>query len=141
LALTFAWPQLFSIGQQRRVRALLPAAEIMVANLNAHWPKSDGALPAVGPLMAYPIGEPTLLMPLARAQFPGTNVRFLAVERSANPREAMRFQLSTDESYSWLEWRSDDSPPESFVGGVNTEYYLQHQERLAPRWFLVRYSL
>jgi energy-coupling factor transporter transmembrane protein EcfT len=137
LGLIMIWPEVYWRGQQHRAgRELLPAGK-MVESLNAHWPSEDDELPNLGPFMAYPKGDVRVLMPLAGAHFPGTDVAFSAVERTGN--DVMRFELAGGESDAWLEWRRDDSEPKDFVGGLESQYTLGKVARLAPHWFLVRY--
>jgi hypothetical protein len=143
LALVGGWPEIYWNGQQRRVRPVLAAAELMVSELNADWPTEDGYRPGIGPFQAYPmyskLETPTMLMTLDEARFSGTRIQFSAVERMRN-KNVMRFQLAGDEAGGWLEWRGDDSGPESFVGGLDTAYSLERVQRLAPHWYLVRYG-
>ncbi len=137
LGLGVAWPEIYWLGQERRISAVLASAETTVRDLNAHWPRDDGELRSVGQFLAYPKGRPATLLALGAARFPDSNLCFSAIERSGN--DVMRFYLTGDESDAWLEWRGDDSVPDSFKGGLDTRYVVERQRRLAPRWFLVRY--
>ena len=91
----------------------------------------------VGPFLAYPKGNPTTVLPLQTITFPNTKLQFSAIERTKDG--TIRFELSGKERGAWLEWRADDNAPAAFVGGLETSYNVTRQERLAPRWFLVRY--
>ncbi len=137
LGLIVGWQTIYWLGQQRRVKPALPAADSMVSALRGAWPKSDSALPDIGPFLAYPDGAPTTLMTLGRATFPETQLAFSAVEKTGE--NAMRFELAGAEAGAWLEWRGDGSEPRSFVGGLNTKYEVGRTARLRPEWFLVRY--
>jgi hypothetical protein len=137
LGLIVSWPAVYWFGQQRRVEAVLPAAEALVESLRGHWPKAESESPEIGPFLAYPISAPTALLPLRNVTFPKTGLRFSAVERSGE--DAMRFELAGAETGAWLEWRGRGTEPRSFVGGLDTKYELTKVARLAPDWFLVRY--
>jgi hypothetical protein len=91
----------------------------------------------VGPYLAYPKGGPTTILPLHWITFPDTSLRFSAIERTADG--AIRFQLAGSEAGAWLEWRADDRAPMPFKSGLDMHYNVGRQQRLAPRWFLVRY--
>lgn len=143
IGLVSGWPEIYWNGQQRRVRPVLAEAESMLSELNADWPTEDGERPGLGPFQAYPmyspVETPTMLMLLREGRFAGTTIRFSGVERTRNE-NVVRFQLAGDEASAWLERRDDDSVPQSFVGGLNTHYTLRRYQRLAPRWYLVRYT-
>jgi hypothetical protein len=137
LGLIVAWPEIYWRGQQIRVKAVIQAAEIVAKDLHANWPRDDGEIPDLGTFQAYPVGDPTALMPLRRSAFPGTSQQYTLVERPADG--AVRFKLGGSEVGAWLEWRPDGSIPTSFVGGLGTNYVIARYARLAPHWFLVRY--
>jgi hypothetical protein len=119
------------------MKAVMPAANELVAELKSDWPSVDSALPNIGPFLAYPLNGPTALLPLGEAKFPKSRARFSAVERTGD--SVMRFELAGSEAGAWLEWRRDGSEPVSFVGGLNTDYRMMQAARLGPEWFLVRY--
>lgn len=137
LAFLVSWPDVYWRGQQSRVRSELAAAESMADYLEGHWPKADGDLPAVGPFLAYPIGNPTTLMPLKTATFADSPLKFSAVERSAGG--TIRFELAGAETGSWLEWQADGGRPAPFKSGLEAHYDVARAHELAPGWFLVRY--
>jgi hypothetical protein len=143
IGLVSGWPNIYWNGQLRRVRPVLAEAESMLRELNADWPTEDGERPGLGPFQAYPmyspVETPTMLMLLREGRFAGTAIRFSGIARMRNTK-VMRIQLSGDDTGSWLEWRDDDSPPESFIGGLDTDFKLERYQRLAPRWYLVRYK-
>jgi len=143
IGLVSGWPDIYWNGQLRRVRPVLAEAESMLRELNADWPTEDGERLGLGPFQAYPmyspVETPTMLMLLREGRFAGTAIRFSGIERMRNTK-VMRIQLSGDDAGSWLEWRDDDSPPVSFVSGLSTSHSLERKQRLAPRWYLVRYG-
>jgi len=138
LGFTMTGPEIYWYGQQRRVRAHIPAAEILLKRLQADWPKADGEIAGLGPFQAYPVNRPTALVPLRMMNLIGTSQQFTLVERSATG--VIRIELGGNELGAWLEWRPDDSPPETFAGGLGTQYNMRRYARLAPHWFLVRYQ-
>jgi hypothetical protein len=139
LGLIVAGPEIYWLGQQRRMSAVLEPVESIARKLNANWPAEDGELPEIGPYLAYPKGGPTLVLPLRWTAFPDTKLRFSAIERTSDG--VVRFELSGNESGAWLEWRADERAPESFKSGLETQYQVVRQTQLAPHWFLVRYRI
>jgi hypothetical protein len=137
LGTVFAGPEIYWLGQQRRMERVIAPVEAMARQLNANWPVEDGDLPGIGPYLAYPKGAPTLVLPLKWITFPGTSLRFSAVERSTDG--VIRFELTGSEAGAWLEWRADDRPPKTFKSGLEMYYNVSRHQRLAPHWFLVRY--
>jgi hypothetical protein len=138
LALATGWEAVYGWGQARRVLANLPAFEEVAKELDTDWPAKDGTLGDFGPFMAYPKGKPTCLLMLGQAKPPGGSLLVSAIERSGG---AVRFELSGVERPGWVVWRADDTPDEVFDGGLGFKYVPQSQNRLAPNWRLVRYTL
>jgi hypothetical protein len=137
LGLLVGWPNLYWLGQQVRVRSELASIATLAQELNQNWPVEDGEYPNLGMYLAYPKGAPRTMLLLGDATFPNSSLSVSAIERTADG--AIRFELSGNERGAWLEWRADDTPPESFVGGLESNYQVARHERLAPQWFLVRY--
>ncbi len=137
LGLYVGWPTIYWFGQQQRMKAVVPAAEAMVAALQVGWPGVDSTLPDIGPFLAYPIGAPTALLPLSEAMFPNSGLRFSAVERTGD--RVIRFELAGAEAGAWLEWRGDGSDPEAFVGGLDSKYAVAQAAKLRPNgfWFAI----
>jgi hypothetical protein len=131
------WPEVYWRGQQRRMKAVLAPAEKIARYLEANWPTDDGDLPGIGPYLAYPKGGPTTLLPLKQIAFPNTTLRFSAIERTND--DALRFELAGSEAGAWLERRPVDDVPVAFLSGLDTNYRVVRKQRLAPRWYLVRY--
>jgi hypothetical protein len=139
LGTVIAGPEIYWLGQQRRMARVLAPVESVAQQLDANWPVEDGDMPGIGPYLAYPKGAPTLVLPLKWISFPNTDLRFAAVERSNNG--VVRFELTGSESGAWLEWRADDRPPQPFKSGLEMRYNVSRQQRLAPHWYLVHYRL
>jgi hypothetical protein len=138
LGFLVTWPDVYWLGQQRRMAAALQPVERLAQELSQNWPTEDGNLAGIGPYLAYPKGGPTTLLPLRWITFPGSALGFSAIERTADG--VIRFELAGDEVGAWLEWRSDDRPPQPFKSGLEVDYNVAREARLAPRWFLVRYK-
>jgi hypothetical protein len=138
LGLLVGWPEIYWLGQQRRVRPAVRFANEVVEELKHSWPTDDGTSPSIGQFHAYPIGNPRTLLLLSQNEFPGTSLRIASVERSLGG--PIRFELGGDELGAWLEWRPDNRRPASFVSGLNTMFVLERSASLAPHWFLVRYK-
>jgi hypothetical protein len=138
LALAMGWETVYGWGQARRVLAELAAFEVTAKQIDADWPAEDGTLADFGPFMAYPKGEPTCLLMLGQAKPPGGSLLVSAVERSSG---AVRFELSGAERPAWVVWQADDAPATAFTSGLGGQYAVASQQRLAPHWRLVRYSL
>lgn len=138
LTLFGSWRELAWQGQILRLRNRLDGIESIAAPLRTDWPNIDGDLLGLGPFMAYPIGRPTMLMMLTSPDVPHTNASISSVERGENG--ALRFSLVGDEPGTWLEWHPPGSVPESFVGGLHSDYSLDRFVPLGGNWFLVRYN-
>lgn len=138
LALATGWEAVYGWGQLRRVTADLPAFEAMAKRLDAAWPTEDGSSGDFGPYMAYPKGAPTCLLMLGQTKLPGSSLLVSAVERSDG---AIRFELSGAERTAWVVWRADDAPAETFNSGLGGNYVVAGEDRVAPHWRLVRYTL
>lgn len=138
LALATEWEAVYGWGQARRVLADLHTFEAVAEQLDANWPADDGSTGDFGPYMAYPKGKPTCLLMLGKAKPPGGSLLVSAVERSDG---AIRFELSGAERPVWVVWRADDTPATAFTSGLGGEYAVASQQRLAPHWRLVRYTL
>jgi hypothetical protein len=133
------WPDVYWLGQQRRMAAVLQPVERLAQELSQNWPKEDGNHSGIGPYLAYPKGGPTTLLPLRSVTLPDTALGFSAIERTEDG--VIRFELAGDEVGAWLEWRSDDRPPQPFKSGLEVDYNVTRRARLAPQWFLVRYRV
>jgi hypothetical protein len=136
LTLFVAWPEIAWQGQRLRVWTRLDGIQRVATELQNNWPTRDGEMPEVGAFMAYPQDNPRTLMILAESQ-PPTNPRFSAIERSDDG--TLRFELSGDETGSWLELHPSGSTPESFTGGLENSYSRAKSSPLGNGWYLVRY--
>lgn len=139
LTLLATWPDVHWSGQQRRVARALPALESVALSLIVAWPQNDGDIDALGPFLAYPKGSPRTLLIMGDAALCDSPLRMASVERT--PGRAIRFELSGQEQGAWVEWRSGEDTPSDFVSGLRTPYLVERSERLAPHWFLVRYTV
>ena len=78
LGLVVSWPAIYWFGQQRRVKAVLPAAETMVAGAAKRiGRRSTATLPDIGPFLAYPVNAPTALLPLSECEVSENGVAIL----------------------------------------------------------------
>jgi hypothetical protein len=137
LGLFAAWSEVYWRGQQNRVDGSLQAFEALAEKLSANWPRSDGEIEGVGAFLAYPHGDPAMLLFLGAGTVPNSPIRISAVERSAGG--VLRFELGASEGGAWLERHLDGGVPGSFIGGLESSYAATRYEQLAPNWFLVRY--
>jgi hypothetical protein len=137
LGLWAGWPEVYWRGQQRRVGNGLDAVARFARDLQSNWPRDDGEIAGAGAFLAYPKGAPATLLFLGEAAVPDSTIRLSAIERTGEG--ILRFELAAGETGAWLERHSDETRPDSFVGGLETNYTLSRIKRLAPNWFLVRY--
>ena len=137
LGMLTTWPEVYWRGQQHRLQAHLEAAANVVEIVTATWPATDGEIAGVGAFLAYPREAPGTLLMLGASPSPGSEFQFSAIERS--PDGAVRLELAGSEAGAWLEWRPDETRPQSFLGGLQTSYLLSQFKQLAPGWYLVRY--
>ena len=138
LTLFASWHELAWRGQVLRLRNQMDGFESVAASLRSDWPAVDGERPGIGPFMAYPIGGPRMLMMLTTPNLPNTRASISTVERSDDG--ALRFELTGDEPGVWLEWHPPGTAPQSFIGGLMSEYPLDRSEPLGQGWYLVRYQ-
>jgi hypothetical protein len=137
LGLFSTWPEIYWRGQQRRIQASLDAAGDLLQIVTANWPATDGEIPGVGAFLAYPNITPATLLMLGQGTSPQASIQFSAIERTVDG--TIRFELAGSETGAWLEWRPDQLPPRSFVGGLQTNYIVGQYKQLALHWYLVRY--
>lgn len=124
----FAWQ-----GQRLRLRLSLSEFDAIAASLRDDWPATDGERAGLGTFMAYPQGQPRMLMMLTSE----TDPPIAAVERSDDG--ALGFELRGDELGAWLEWHPAGSTPRAFTGGLESEYDFGRAAPLGRGWYLVRY--
>ncbi|MCA9261588.1 MAG: hypothetical protein KDA61_20365 [Planctomycetales bacterium] len=137
LGLATSWRDVHWWGQRRRIADELPAYQSVAATLRAKWPKHDDATPELGAFSAYPLGAPRSLLLLSRRSLTPGGPPLESVERT--PDGTLRFQLGGRETGSWLEWRRDDGPPQSFVDGLEEELRVERYASLGDGWFVLRY--
>jgi hypothetical protein len=138
LTLWTNWPEIAWLGQQRRLHAELAEFESIAFTHRSNWPTQDGEHPVLGPFMAYPVGRPTILLLLTPPESPRSGIKIAAIE--LHPNGGLCFQLAAAETGAWLEWHPPGKSPQSFTGGLLTEYRLERSTQIAPEWFLVRYT-
>lgn len=134
LTLLVAWREIAWQGQRTRLRLHLSEMERIAAQLREDWPKGDGSRPGVGSFMAYPQGNPRMLMVLGS----DATVPISAVERFDDG--SLGFELRGDPAGGWLEWHPDGSAPRGFVGGLDQQYDFDRAASLGGGWYLVRYQ-
>jgi hypothetical protein len=134
LTLLMSWREIGWQGQRLRLRMSLSEFDAIAASLRDDWPTSDGERPGLGSYMAYPQGNPRMLMILS----PDTQPPVSAIERSDDG--ALSFELRADPSGGWLEWHPDGSMPKGFVGGLDQQYDFDRAAPLGRGWYLVRYQ-
>lgn len=138
LALFVSWPELAWRGQAHRLSNALPKFTSKVETLTRNWPTADGDLPGLGPFLAYPLERPEVLLLLTQATLEGSALKFSAVERSDVG--TLRFQLTGDETGSWLERHPASDEPRGFIGGLLQQFTLDRFTKLGENWYLVRYK-
>lgn len=131
-----SWQVVYFFGQSVRLQGELPQYRELVQELRDQWPGKDGESPHLGHYLAYPLGEPRMLLLGGTAKVPGA-APVAAVERSE--KGALRFQLAGAETGAWLEWHPPGSEPASFVGGLQNHYTLLRKKQLQPGWYLAHY--
>jgi hypothetical protein len=138
LTLGVTWRDMAWHAQKLRMQSRLSGLDSVAASLLSDWPAADGERPEIGPFMAYPQGAPGMLLLLTTPKIGHRDVAISGIEKSASG--GLRFQLAGSESGSWLEWHPAGTKPESFRGGLMTQYQLERFAPLADGWFLVRYG-
>jgi hypothetical protein len=136
LTLFTTWPELSWRGQAWRLRGSVAEFESIHRELTTKWPKEDGQLDAIGPYMAYPIGNPRMLMLLKAPQVSATSVS--TIERGE--KTDMHFQLAGNDEGAWLVFETDVHEPQPFFSGLDGEYIPVKYSLLLPDWFLVQYK-
>jgi hypothetical protein len=137
LTLGVTWRDMAWHSQKARMRSRLGGLDSVAASLLADWPTGDREHPELGPFMAYPQGDPAMLLLLTTPKIGHAEVAISGVEKSATG--VLRFQLAGSESGAWLEWHPPETNPESFRGGLMTQYQLERSAPLANGWYLTRY--
>jgi hypothetical protein len=84
---------------------------------------------------AYPIDRPSMLMSASRIAIPNTSLAWIAMERSAG--SAIRMELAGENVGYWIELRSDDLPPQPFVGGLDERFTPKRWSKIGPKLYLV----
>jgi hypothetical protein len=137
LTLGVTWREMAWQSQRFRLQSRLSGLDSIAASLLVNWPAVDGEHPELGLYMAYPQGDPSMLLLLTTPKIGRAEIAISGIEKSASG--GLRFQLAGSESGSWLEWYPAGTKPESFQGGLMTQYQLERSAPLADGWYLVRY--
>jgi hypothetical protein len=137
LTLFIVWPGIAWHGQQWRLSSQVERYAPVAESLRTTWPTEDGELPRLGTFMAYPQGQPRMLMLIAQSG-DADAARCFSVERS--PAGAIRFELAGSEAGAWLEWHPAGGQPASFTGGLEVPYELERSADLGDGWYATRYS-
>ncbi|WP_182868183.1 hypothetical protein [Stieleria mannarensis] len=125
-------------GKRIRFACRIDQLEAIAAPLRNRWPNRDGELPATGPFMAYPFGQPTTLVLLQSPALADQQVYVSAIERCADG--AIKLQLTGTDGRDWAEWHPPNSHPASFVGGLADPHQLRTAASIGRGWYLVRYD-
>ncbi len=136
LGLNTFWLDLHWRGQQIRVMNKLSAFEQLVQTLRVDWPQSDGEVPDLGVVLAYPKEAPSTLLLAGGFSVGGTRVASV----TSSPCGILRFELAGGERGSWLQWSPREEAPSTFVDGLETRYQVQRAVQLDGKWFLVWYT-
>ncbi len=131
------WPDVSRLGKRHRVGAAIGEFEQLAGDLRAAWPSHDGSTKGLGPYMAYPLSNPSMLILLTMPELSSINASISVVERGAEGQ--LRFQLAGVEQGDWIEWHPSDSQPASFVGGICDVFELVRSDGLDNGWFMVKY--
>ena len=123
LTLGVTWREMAWHSQASRMKRQLSGLDFIVKSLQADAPTADSERPDLGPFMAYPQGDPRTLLLVTTPAIGDAGVRIRAVELAA--KGGVRFQLAGSESGAWLEWHPQGTSPDSFQGGLMTEYQLE----------------
>ncbi len=125
-------------GKRTRLAWQIEKFESIVGPLRTQWPDNDGALPEIGPFMAYPFGNPSTLLLLQPPSLSDHGLCISAVDRGESG--AIRLQLSGIHNGDWVEWHPEASRPQSFSGGLSDHHQLESSLPLGSGWYLVRYD-
>lgn len=137
LSVIVGWRDLGWLAQQQRLKFQIHSFEKLSSSLAANWPQDDGQRSDLGTFMAYPIGQPTMLMVIAPT-ISENAPPIISVEKTSDG--AMHFELGGNEMGAWLEYHPANQQPHSFTGGLLTDYRLLKSVPLTSGWFLCRYD-
>jgi len=134
-----SWDLIRLRGQSTMVVAYAESVSEFAQQLENSWPDQGGDIKDFGSFLAYPYGAPRTLLMLGDTRIPNTSLRVAAVERT--PGEAIRFQLTGDAPDVWLEWRTSETEPTQFQGGLQQIHTPTASLKIAANTFVVRYSM
>lgn len=133
------WDVIRLRGQSAELAQYAESVSEFAQQLNDAWPDQGGEIAGFGAFLAYPYGEPRTLLMLGDAQIPNTTLRVAAVERT--PGQAIRFQLTGDTPDVWFEWRTAETSPTAFQGGLQQLHTPTADLEIAAKTYVVRYAI
>lgn len=137
LAVIVGWRDLGWLAQQQRLKFQLESFDKIASSLAVNWPRDDGQRNDLGTFMAYPIGQPTMLMVIAPT-ISENSPPVISVEKTSDG--VIHFELGGSETGVWLEHHPANQQPHSFTGGLLINYRLVKSAPLTGGWFLCQYD-
>lgn len=137
LAAIVNWPTLAHFGKQHRLQKHVASFEPLAQSLQENWPNNDGTRSDIGAFMAYPAGQPSVLILLTLPSLTNTDASLVAIEKGRQ--QQLRFELAGSEHGDWLEWHPEGTVPASFVGGLRENYQLERFSKIRDNWYLAAY--
>jgi len=125
-------------GKRARLMWTVDRLQPIAERLHRQWPERDGQADDIGSFMAYPFGDPSVLLLMQPPSVGRNQVHVSAIQRSESG--AILFQLGGTACDDWAEWHPRASRPESFVGGLNDPHELSEYAWLGNGWYLARYE-
>jgi hypothetical protein len=134
LTLLVGWREVAWLGQRVRLHNTIGQFDAIAQSLREDWPTSDGERDELGSFMAYPQGNPRMLMMLVSK----TDPQVSAIERADDG--SLGFEIRGEQPGTWLEWHPPGSQPATFVGGLDDDHDLNRVSPLGDGWYQVRYG-
>jgi len=134
MTLLVGWREIAWLGQRIRLGSLVAQFDPIAESLREDWPTSDGERDDLGSFMAYPQGNPRMLMMLVSK----TDPQISAIERADDG--SLGFEIRGEQPGTWLEWHPAGSQPVAFVGGLEDDHNLRRISPLGDGWYQVRYG-
>ncbi|TWU07304.1 hypothetical protein CA54_57100 [Symmachiella macrocystis] len=133
------WDVIRLRGQSAELAQHAESVSEFAQQLNHAWPDQGGEITGFGAFLAYPYGKPRTLLMLGDAHIPNTTLRVAAVERT--PGQAIRFQLTGDAPNVWFEYRTAETAPTEFRGGLQQKHTPTADLEIAAKTYIVRYAI
>lgn len=137
LAALVNWPTLAHFGKRHRLQKHVASFEPIAQALQESWPANDGTRSDIGAFMAYPAGQPSVLILLTLPSLSNTDASLVAIEKGQQ--QQLRFELAGSEHGDWLEWHPEGTVPASFIGGLRETYQLERFSKIRDNWYLAAY--